>query len=268
VRPIAAKPSERTYGEFARVYDAVMDDPVPKIARVVSYVERHHRGRGAILELGCGTGTILAGLGGLGALTGIDRSPEMLAIAREKVPGARLVEGDITSFDLGETFDVVVCIFDTLNHITTFGGWKELFARTRAHLTPGGLFIFDVNTTAKLRAIAGYPPWWSELPGADVIMKVDPPVDCISVWHVWIVERLPDGTLAGHHERIGELGVGLQQIEAALSEDFELLDLHDETGSEPDAWSERVHYAWRARQAKRSEWALPTRPGPVNAAGQ
>lgn len=224
-----------------------MDDPVPKIARVVSNVERHHRGRGSILELGCGTGTILAGLGGLGARTGIDSSPEMLAIAREKVPGARLIEGDITSFDLGESFDVVVCIFDTLNHITTFEGWKALFARTRAHLTAGGLFVFDVNTTAKLRAIAGYPPWWSELPGADVIMNVDPPVEGISIWNVWIVERLPDGTLAGHHERIGELGVELERIEAALAADFELLAVEDETGYAPDARSERVHYAWRAR---------------------
>lgn len=189
----------------------------------------------------------MAGLGGLGALTGIDRSPEMLAIAREKVPGARLIEADITSFDLGERFDVVVCIFDTLNHITTFEGWKGLFARTRAHLTAGGLFVFDVNTTAKLRAIAGIPPWWSEAPGADVIMNVDPPVEGIAIWNVWVVERLPDGALAGHHERIGELGVELPQIEAALAADFELLAVEDETGYAPDAHSERVHYAWRAR---------------------
>lgn len=246
MRPIAAKPSERTYREFARVYDQLMDDPAPKIARVRRFIERHRPGAASLLELGCGSGTILAGLA-CDSLTGIDRSPEMLAIAREKVPSARLLEADITTFELGERFEVVVCIFDTLNHITTFEGWKAVFERTHAHLQPGGLFIFDVNTVAKLRTLAALPPWFAQAPGATVVQNVDPPVDGLSIWNVWIVERLADGALAGHHERIGELGVELARIEAALAADFELLEIEDEAGYAPRAFSERVHFACRAR---------------------
>ncbi len=222
-----------------------MDDPAPKVARVRSYIERHRPDAVSLLELGCGSGTILEGLGAVGRLTGIDRSPQMLAIAREKVPAARLIEADITTFDLGERFDVVVCIFDTLNHITTFAGWRALFGHAHAHLEPGGLLIFDVNTAEKLRALAAFPPWWSRARGAWVIQNVDPPRDGLSIWNVWIVERLADGRLAGQHERIGELGVELERIEAALADRFELLEREDEAGRAPDASSERVHYAWR-----------------------
>jgi len=231
------------------VYDAVMDDPVPKIERVLELVERHNPGARTLLELGCGTGTILAGLGSFNALTGIDRSPEMLAIAAEKVPGARLIEGDIANFALGERFDVVICVFDTLNHLPRFELWRSLFACVREHLTPGGLFIFDVNTVAKLRGLAGHGPWFSQAGGVTVAMNVDPPeATGLSRWNVWLIERLADGSYSGVHEPIGELGVELELIERALERDFVLLETADEDRGAPNERSERVHFAWRARK--------------------
>ena len=223
-----------------------MDDPQPKIDRVLRFVETYNPKASSVLELGCGSGTILAGLGRFATLSGVDISPEMLAIARDKAPSAQLIEGDITDFELGERFDVVICVFDTLNHITSFDGWRALFACAHRHLEPGGLFVFDVNTAAKLHGLATYPPWWTQAPGGWVIQNVDPPRGGVSRWNVWIVERLPDGSLAGQHERIGELAVALPAIEVALQPAFELLEIEDETGHEPDARSERVHFALRA----------------------
>ena len=240
-------PDGRTYARFARVYDAVMDDPRPKIARLLALVERYHPSAASLLELGCGTGTMLDGLASVGRLTGIDRSPEMLASAASKIPAARLIEADITTFDLGERFDVVICVFDTLNHVTSFAGWEALFERVHAHLTNRGLFIFDVNTVAKLRGLAAFEPWFLEAPGATVVQNVDEPVDGLSTWNVCIVEHCEGGEYAGHHEPIGELAVSLEQIEAALTVEFILLETHDELGGPPDEHSERVHYAWRRR---------------------
>jgi SAM-dependent methyltransferase len=222
-----------------------MDDPEPKRARVLSIVRRHLPRAESLLELGCGTGAMLEGLREIDRLTGIDRSPQMLAIARTKLPEARLIEGDITAFELAERFDVVICVFDTLNHITSFAGWKALFERAHAHLAPGGLFIFDVNTVAKLRGLAAYGPWFDEVGGVTVAQSVDPPVDGVSRWNVWIVEPTGDGAYAGVHEPIGELAVELEQIEAALTTAFELLEARDEGGAQPSADSERVHFALR-----------------------
>ncbi len=222
-----------------------MDDPAPKVARVRSRIERYRPGAESLLELGCGTGTMLAGFGDLQRLTGIDRSPEMLAIASEKVPGARLVEADITSFELDQHFDVVICVFDTLNHVTSFERWEALFERAHTHLEPGGLFIFDVNTTTKLEGLAGYGPWFDEVDGTTVAQNVDPAVNGVSRWNVWIVESDATGELAGHHEPIEELSVELPRIEAAIRGSFELLEAEDECGNAPSLGSERVHYAYR-----------------------
>jgi SAM-dependent methyltransferase len=224
-----------------------MDDARPKIARVVSFIEHYHPGAGSLLELGAGTGTILAGLGAYAPLTGIDRSPQMLEIARAKVPGARLIEADITAFELHERFDVVICVFDTLNHLATFRAWQALFERAHAHLTSRGLFIFDVNTLHKLRGVAAYEPWFEEVEGTTVVQSVEKPVDGLSIWNAWIVERTEAGELAGYHEPIAELGVPLDRIAAALSGGFELLETHDETGAPPTEESERVHFALRRR---------------------
>jgi SAM-dependent methyltransferase len=238
---------DSTYEHFAAVYDAVMDDPRPKIARVQDFIDRYRPGASSLLELGCGTGTILAGLGATGSLSGIDRSPQMLELARHKVPRARLIEADITKFALAERFDVVICVFDTLNHLVTFDAWQAMFRCVDAHLAENGLFIFDVNTVAKLRGVAAFDPWVEEIDGATVIQNVEEPVDGVSIWNVWIVEHLEDGDYAFHHERIGELAVELPQIEAALSDRFALLETHDEWGAVPSAESERVHYCFARR---------------------
>ena len=226
-----------------------MDDPRPKVARVTALVERHHPRAASVLELGCGTGTILAGLGSFESLAGIDRSPEMLAVARAKVPHARLLEGDISDFDLGERFDVVICVFDTLNHLPRFELWEALFACTRAHLRAGGLFIFDINTVMKLHGLAAYPPFFLEAGTVTVAMNVDPPDDDgLSQWNIWLIERHRDGSLSGLHEPVWELSVELEEIENGLqTAGFTVLETLDERGERPSGESERVHFAARPR---------------------
>ena len=105
------------YAAFARFYDRIMGDRDEEIARIRTYISRYLPTARSLLELGCGTGALLAGLAPQLAVTGIDRSAEMLAVAGEKLPEARLVRGDMTAFRLPGRFDVVICMFDTLNHV-------------------------------------------------------------------------------------------------------------------------------------------------------
>ena len=80
------------YADFARFYDQVMGDRSPVIERVRGYLRRYLPDAATLLELGCGTGAVLAGLADGLRVTGIDRSPEMLAAAEaRKLSGARLV---------------------------------------------------------------------------------------------------------------------------------------------------------------------------------
>ena len=60
------------------------------------------------LDLGCGNGTLAAELAACGLdASGVDASPEMVALARERHPELRFEVGDATSFSLDEPVDVV-----------------------------------------------------------------------------------------------------------------------------------------------------------------
>ncbi|HEX4219585.1 MAG TPA: class I SAM-dependent methyltransferase [Acidimicrobiales bacterium] len=239
------------YDVFSRFYDAVMDDPGPRADRVIEWIEQHRPHATRLLELGCGTGSILARLDSIPELTGIDRSAAMLARARTKVPRARLIEGDMRSFSLEERFDVVVCVFDSLNHLLFFGDWESMFDAVHRHLVDGGLFIFDVNTVGELRRLGQEPPWVDDFDGGVAIIDVsfaeDGESEGISVWDVRLFEQTGAVQYTLHRERIGELAVHLSRMKAALRANFELVEERSERGDQPSDDSVKGHFVYRRR---------------------
>jgi SAM-dependent methyltransferase len=238
------------YAGFAQFYDRIMGDRTEEVTRLLSYIRRHAPQASSLLELGCGTGAILSGLAPTLAVTGLDRSPEMLAIAAEQVPAARLVSADMTAFRLAARFDVVICVFDTLNHVPAFGGWLALFDRVHEHLANDGLFIFDVNTAGRFSRLHGTRPYMDEFDGNLVLMTVRADGQHISLWETRIFERLHDDIYRLHHERIHELGVPLRQIRAALADRFRLLEQESLDGSTVSDESDRVFFVYRRRAAR------------------
>ncbi len=229
-----------SYESFARFYDAVNEEPVETITGLLRDISTYSPGATRILELGCGTGAVLAGLGSGFELTGIDLSDEMLSYARRRCPQATLVHDDISSFDLGESFDVVICVYDTLNHVTTFAGWEAVFDRVSAHLIEGGLFVFDINSLGRLRELAEMAPWVHDFDGNTLIMKVDIEEGDLATWDIRVFEKRPDRSFALHHEQIVELGVDLERVRFALESRFEILELRDSDGSSPPKAASRV----------------------------
>jgi SAM-dependent methyltransferase len=248
------------YTGFAPFYDRIMGDRSEEVDRIRSYISRHLPGARSLLELGCGTGALLGRLAGDLDVTGIDQSPQMLAIARTAVPSAHLVRGDMTAFTLQAPFDVVICMFDTLNHVPSFDSWLSLFICVHEHLAPGGLFVFDVNTVGRLRRLDSAPPFLDEFDGNVVIMTVRSAHDGLSLWETRIFDRQHDDIYRLHHERIYELGVPLALIRASLAGRFELLDEASLDGSPVSDESDRVFFAYRHR-------AAPL-PGPVPVTGR
>jgi SAM-dependent methyltransferase len=235
------------YTGFARFYDRIMGDRSEEIARIRTYISRYVPGAQSLLELGCGTGALLAGLASDVRVTGVDRSPEMLAIAAQAVPGARLLHGDITAFSLPDRFDVIICMFDTLNHVQSLAGWLSLFDCVHEHLTDRGLFIFDVNTAGRLRRLDGAPPYLDEFDGNVVVMTVRSAGEWLSLWRTMIFEHQQHGVYRLHDERIYERAVPLDQIRAALTGQFESLHEASLDGSPVSDDSDRVFFAYRRR---------------------
>ena len=219
------------YDSFAAFYDAVNGEPTELIATLLGAFDRYRPDARNVLELGCGTGAVLAGLGSGYSLTGIDLSSRMLERARRRCPEARLLEADITRFELDETFDAVICVFDTLNHVTSLEGWEMVVSKVAQHLHDGGLFLFDLNTVGRLRDLGDMAPWVYDFDGHTLVMDVDCSREPMAVWDIRIFEHRSDDNYVLHRDTIFELGVDLETVRQMLSAHFEILEVFDEEGS-------------------------------------
>jgi SAM-dependent methyltransferase len=109
---------------------------------------------GPLLELGCGTGRVLApcaaAMGPGSGAVGVDVSPAMLARARARMAASglqdrvRLELGDMRTVRLDGRFPLVTVPFRSLFHLPADDDWRAALASVRAHLEPGGRFAADV----------------------------------------------------------------------------------------------------------------------------
>ena len=150
------------YHELAQSYDRLTND-VDYEATVDFYYEilkrEGLRPRTAV-DLACGTGSVTAILAKKGLqVTGVDMSEEMLTVAQQKAPELdnqpRFVCQPLQELRLPRGVDMAVCALDSLDYITDPKDCKEAIRRVYKALNPGGIFIFDVNTPEKLRAMDG-----------------------------------------------------------------------------------------------------------------
>lgn len=112
------------------------------------------------VDLACGTGSITALLCQRGILTlGVDLSEEMLTVAQQKTmdldPRPFFSCQPLERLRLPRGVDLAVCALDSLDYITDPRACQEAIRRVYRALNPGGVFIFDVNTPEKLRAMDG-----------------------------------------------------------------------------------------------------------------
>lgn len=172
-----------SYEYLAGCYDSFTADV--DYPRWADYLEKQFR-RGklpvrTVLDLACGTGTLTCLLAERGYdMTGVDLSEEMLAVAAEKGRGLPepplFLHQSMEALDLYDTVDACVCCLDSVNYVTRPAALKKAFQRVHLFLTPGGTFLFDVNTPAKLKGLDGQ-------------MFMDEDEDSACVWRAEYSER-------------------------------------------------------------------------------
>ncbi len=114
----------------------------------------------SVLDLACGTGSASVLLAERGyRVLGVDCSEQMLTVAAEKASCLEnppyFIKQKMQRLRLPEPVDAVLCGLDSINYITNPKDCREAFRRVWQALTPGGLFVFDINTPYKLRGLDG-----------------------------------------------------------------------------------------------------------------
>ena len=148
------------YEALAESYDRLTND-VDYEATVDFYMQilaREGLKPRTCVDLACGTGSVTAILAQRGyRVTGVDMSEEMLTVAVMKTqdlePRPMFSCQYLQELRLPRAVDMAVCALDSLDYILDPEDCKEAIRRAYKALNPGGIFIFDVNTPEKLRAM-------------------------------------------------------------------------------------------------------------------
>lgn len=148
------------YSAFAEIYDDVMRDVDYETWShfIVNLCIHYGFEVNRILDVACGTGSLTRRLAEMGyEVTGIDQSPSMLKRARQyakeeglSIHFAEAMMEDFRPARLSKPFDLIVCLYDSVNYLMDAELVAQCFGEAHRHLRPNGAFIFDVTTEYNL----------------------------------------------------------------------------------------------------------------------
>ncbi len=238
-----------TYDLLAPHYDAVTGDSAIEAAFIHRIIAQRHNQAAHLLDVACGTGGITALLAGTYQVSGLDVSPGMLALAREKLPARTpLYLADMTRFKLDVKFDAVVCAYQGVNHLLRLSAWKDFFACAYDHLDVGGVFVFDVATIGDLTRMASIPKIVQQFGDNYLLIRVGTTDGLVFEWRIEVFELQKDGRYELLAQTIEMRSFPVKTIREALQPGFTDIEVLDSGGRPADEDSEdRIWFACTKR---------------------
>jgi SAM-dependent methyltransferase len=146
------------YSKLASIYDELMIHVDYKnwSRFIQKMIKRWHPNAQRILDISCGTTNLLLKLDSKKyRLYGLDYSFDMLKVANKKCKSSKasiqLWQGNMISFGLKQSVDVIISLYDSVNYILNAAAWQKMFNCVYDSLDINGLFIFDICTEKNSR---------------------------------------------------------------------------------------------------------------------
>lgn len=144
------------YSRLAQYYDEIYAelDYEGAAHKIHALVQKYKSAQGnTLLDVACGTGTHIQYLKDDYDTIGLDLSEEMLEVARKKCSDVGFIQGNMTSFDLGQKFDVITCLFGSISYLTTKNELTDAISTFSRHMNSGGVLIIEpIFTRETVRA--------------------------------------------------------------------------------------------------------------------
>ncbi|MGW2962949.1 class I SAM-dependent DNA methyltransferase [Streptomyces sp. NPDC001220] len=191
-----------------------------RLPELISY---YRAGTGSLLDLGCGTGTLLVALAGrFDRLAGVDQSAGMLrhaeAAARLAGVTVEFSHADLREYRPDRPHSVVTCTYNTFNYLLDEDDLRRAARTLRDSTADGGLAILDAH-----------PVWFVERAWSGRVFVEQNTEDILEVWEnpydaasgrvdttVTVVRRTPDGGWHRIHEVHPQRGLDPETVTAAL----------------------------------------------------
>lgn len=141
--------------DLAYIHDAGFGDYARNAAPgLLSMLRKNRIASGLIVDLGCGSGIWAAELNRAGyRVLGVDQSAAIIRIARKAAPQSQFQIASLLSAKL-PTCDAVTSLGECINYAfdsrNSRAAIQRLFQRIYRALRPGGVFIFDFATPARI----------------------------------------------------------------------------------------------------------------------
>ncbi len=137
----------------------------------------------SVLDAGCGMGRVAIELDERGFdVVGTDIDPDMLAFARSRRPSLRWELADVSTVDLGRSFDLVLLAGNVMLFVPE-GTEAAVVANMARHTKPGGRLVAGFALDGRPTAGIGL----SEYDG----FCADAGLELVERWATWDGDRLP-----------------------------------------------------------------------------
>ncbi len=136
------------YKKFATYYDKIYENvDYEGESEFINWAVKKHKTSPGIdlLDVACGTGSHALILKTNFNVTGVDINENMLEIAREKVPEADFIKGDMKKLELERKFDVIICIFSAIHYNINYSELENTLTNFYNNLENGGILIYDLS---------------------------------------------------------------------------------------------------------------------------
>ena len=220
------------YEKSADIYDPLHDfkDYGAEAANVHGRIQRQNPRARKLLDVACGTGRHLEHLSAWYDVSGVDISRELLAVARGRCRGIPLYEADMSDFALGETYDVITCLFSSIASVRTEERLRAALRSMRSHLRPNGAILIEPWFTPESLWTGTITANFADEPGRKIawMYVTDPPRDGVLVIDHHFVVGEPSGIR--HFTERQELGVFTDEQYRSAFEQAGLGVEHDSQG--------------------------------------
>lgn len=133
------------YENSAHLYDLMYSgkDYGAAAAGLHERIQQVHPEAESLLDVACGTGRHIEHLRNHYRVEGLDLSPDLLERARERCPDVEYHNGDMRSFSLGRSYDVVTCLFSSIGYMRTTADMRRAIATMASHLSDPGMLLVE-----------------------------------------------------------------------------------------------------------------------------